>query len=111
MKVLEVNDGILSNIHEKLKSGYYIDKISIDADGVDAYKEENYVRLLFMYGILLDDGSIVEDGGDYVSVYLPLPLRFYEEWFFKYKELNLTVESIKAYDIEGYLKKMNLKIR
>ena len=98
-------DDILSNIHEKLKSGYYIDKISIDADGVDAHKKEKYIRLVFMHGILLDDGSMVEDGGDYVSVYLPLPLRFGEEWFKNYKKLNLTVESIKAYDIEGCLKK------
>ena len=101
---LEKDSDILTNIHEKLKSGFSLDKISIDADGVDAYKEESYVRLIFMHGIHLDDGSIVEDGGDYVSVYLPLPLRFDEEWFKKYKELNLTVESIKNYDVEGYLK-------
>ena len=92
------------NIHEKLKSGFYLDKISIDADGVDVYKEESNVRLVFMHGIHLDDGSIVEDGGDYVSVYLPLPLRFNEEWFKKYKELNLTEESIKAFEVEEYLK-------
>ena len=104
MEDLAVKDNILSNIKEKLESGYYIDKISIDADGVVACKEEKYVRLVFMHGILLDDGKMVEDGGDYVSVYLPLPLRFDEEWFKKYKELNLTVESIKGYDIEGYLK-------
>ena len=100
-----MEDNILSNIHEKLKSGFYLDKISIDADGVNANKEKDNVRLVFMHGILLDDSSMVEDGGDYVSVYLPLPLRFDEEWFKNYKELNLTVESMKAYDNEGYLKK------
>ena len=100
---MKVEDNILSNIHERLTSDFYLGKISIDADRVDAYKEDKYIRLVFMHGILLDDGSMVEDGGDYVSVYLPLPLRFNEEWFKKYKELNLTVESIKAYDIEGYL--------
>ena len=31
-------DGILVNLQEKLKSGFYLDKISIDADGVEAYK-------------------------------------------------------------------------
>ena len=96
----------MSNIHEKLESGFYLVKISIHADGVRAYKEEKYIRLVFMHGIHLDDGSIVEDGGDYVSVYLPLPLRFDEEWFKKYKELNLTVESIKNYVFEEYLKKV-----
>ena len=104
MEDSRVEDNILSNIHEKLKSGFYLDKISIDADGVDVYKEESNVRLVFMHGIHLDDGSIVEDGGDYVSVYLPLPLRFNEEWFKKYKELNLTEESIKAFKAEEYLK-------
>ena len=81
-----------------------IDKISIDADGVVAYKEKSNVILVFKHGIHLDDGSIVEDGGDYVSVYLPLPLRFNEEWFKKYKEINLIEESIKAFEVEGYLK-------
>ena len=104
MKDLAVEDNILSNIHEKLKLGFYLDKISIDADEVKVYKKENYIRLLFMHGIHLDDGKIVEDGGDYVSVYLPLPLRFNEEWFKKYKKLNLTEKSIKAFVVEEYLK-------
>ena len=52
------------------------------------------------------DRDIYEDGGDYVSVYLSLPLRFDEEWFKIYKELNLTVESIKNYVVEEYLKKV-----
>ena len=95
---------ILSNIDEKLKSGFYLDKISIDADGVEAYKEKDNVRLIFMNGILLDDGEMVEDGGDYVSIYLPLPLRFDKEWFKKYKEINLTVETIEDCYSEGYLK-------
>ena len=95
---------ILSNIDEKIKSGFYLDKISIDADGVEAYKEKDNLRLTFMHGILLDDGNIVEDGGDYVSIYLPLPLRFDEEWFKKYKEINLNVETIINCHLEGYLK-------
>ena len=74
MEVLPVENDILSNIDEKLKSGFYLDKISIDTDGVEAYKEKDNVRLIFMHGILLDDGKMVEDGGDYVSIYLPLPL-------------------------------------
>ena len=104
MKVLAVKDNILSNIQEKLKSGFYLDKISIVADGVEAYKEKDNVRLTFMHGILLDDGKMVEDGGDYVSIYSPLPLRFDEEWFKKYKEINLTEETIKDCHTEGYLK-------
>ena len=95
---------ILSNIKEKIKSGFYLDKISIDADGVEAYKEKDNVRLIFMNGILLDDGKMIEDGGDYVSIYLPLPLRFDEEWFKKYKEINLTVETFKNCYSEEYFK-------
>ena len=95
---------ILSNIDEKIKSGFYLDKISIDADGVEAYKEKDNVRLTFMQGILLDNSDLVENGGDYVSIYLPLPLRFDEEWFKKYKEINLNVETIKNCHSEGYLK-------
>ena len=104
MEDLAVEDNIISNIHEKLKSGFYLDKISIDADGVEAYKEKDNVRLIFMNRILLDDGKMVEDGGDYVSIYLPLPLRFDEEWFKKYKEITLTVETIEKCVSEGYLK-------
>ena len=93
----------LSNIKEKLNSGFYLDKINIDADGVEAYKEKDYVRLIFINGVLLDDGSMVEDGGDYVSIYLPLPLRFDEDWFKKYKKINLTVKNIKNFILEEYL--------
>ena len=49
------------------------------------------------------DGSMVEDGGDYVSIYLPLPLRFDEDWFKKYKKINLTVKNIKNFILEEYL--------
>ena len=101
---LKKDSDILHNLNKKLKSGFYLDKISIDADGVEAYKEKDYIRLIFMHGILLDDGKMVEDGGDYVSIYLPLPLRFDEEWFKKYKEINLNVETIKNCHLEGYLK-------
>ena len=94
---------ILYNIDEKIKSGFYLDKISINADEVEAYKGKDNIRLIFMNGILLDDGNIVEDGGDYVSIYLPLPLRFDEEWFEKYKKINLTVETIRDCCSEGYL--------
>ena len=104
MKYLVVEDNILSNIHEKLKSGFYLDKISIDSDMVVSHKDKRYIILTFMNCVKMDDGTMYEDGGDYVSVYLPLPLRFDKEWFKKYKELNLTVESIKDYEVEGYLK-------
>ena len=40
MEDLTVEDNILSNIHEKLKPGFYLDKMRIDADGVDAYKKK-----------------------------------------------------------------------
>ena len=100
---IEISNFIRSGIEQKIKSGFYLDKISIDADGVEAYKEKDNVRLTFMQGILLDNGDLVENGGDYVSIYLPLPLRFDEEWFKKYKEINLTVETIRDCFSEGYL--------
>ena len=94
---------ILSNIDEKLKSGFYLEKISIDADVVEAYKEKENIRLTFINCMLIY-GKMVEDGGDYVSIYLPLPLRFDEEWFKKYREINLTVDTIENCHSEGYLK-------
>ena len=94
---------MLPDIDEKIKSGFYLDKISIDADGVVSYKGKDNVRLTFMHGILLDNGDLVENGADYVSIYLPLPLRFDEEWFKKYKKINLTVETIRDCYSEGYL--------
>ena len=103
LSVIEMSNFILSGIDQKIKSGFYLDKISIDADGVEAYKEKDNVRLTFMQGILLDNSDLVENGGDYVSIYLPLPLRFDEEWFKKYKKINLTVETIRDCFSEGYL--------
>ena len=40
------------------------------------------------------NGELIEDGGDYVMIYLPLSLKFDEEWFKKYKEINLNVKTI-----------------
>ena len=91
-------------MEDLIVSKNYLDKISIDADTVEAYKEKDSIRLIFINGILLDNGKLVEDGGDYVSIYLPLPLRFDEEWFKKYKEINLTIETIENCYSEGYLK-------
>ena len=98
-----MNNDILSNIDEKLKSGFYLDKISIDADGVEAYKEKDYIRLILLHRIL-DDGDMVEDVSDYVSIFLPLPFRFDEEWFKKYKEINLNRGSVICYYLEKNLK-------
>ena len=100
---MEINNFIRSYIEQKIKSGFYLDKISIDADAVESYKEKDNIRLTFMNGILLDNGDLVENGGDYVSIYLPLPLRFDEEWFKKYKKINLTVETIRDCFSEEYL--------
>ena len=93
-------------MHESIGLNKYVDKISIDADSFKAYREKDSITLVFMNGVLLDDGSMVEDGGDYVSIYLPLPLRFDEEWFKKYKEINLNDHTIKNCYSEDYLKKV-----
>ena len=93
-------------MEDLIVSKNYIDRINIDSEAVEAYKEKDSIRLTFMNGILLDDGKMVEDGGDYVSIYLPLPLRFDEEWFKKYKEINLTEDTIKNCISEEYLKRV-----
>ena len=93
-------------MHESIGLNKYVDKISIDADSFKAYREKDSIRLVFMNGVLLDDGSMVEDGGDYVSIYLPLPLRFDEEWFKKYKEINLNDHTVNNCYSEDYLKKV-----
>ena len=98
-----LNDRIIKKNSPLLIDGINIDRINIDADGVNVYKKKEYIQLEFKHGIHFDDGSILEDGGDYASVYLPLPLIFNEEWFKKYKELNLNEESIKAFKVEGYI--------
>ena len=72
-----MEDNILSNIHEKIESGFYLDKINIDGKS---------------------------DVG--IAVRLPLPLRFDEEWFKYYKEQNITRGSVICYHIDGYLKKV-----
>ena len=98
MKYLAVEDNILSNIDEKLKSGYYIDKISIDGREFEIYeKTKEYLVLLCKNG---DSG----DGSDGLAVRLPLPLRFDEEWFKKYKEQHITRGSVICYHIDGFLK-------
>ena len=93
-------------MEDKIFSKNYIDRICIDSDVVEAYKEKDNVRVIFINTIELDDGTRVEDGGDYVSIYLPLPLRFDEKWFNKYKEINLTEDTSECCDSEGYIKKL-----
>ena len=77
MEVLPVENDILSNIDEKLKSGFYLDKINIDGK-FEIWKQEEKCLVLLCCNGKLDDGS------DGLAVRLPLPLRFDEEWFQKY---------------------------
>ena len=91
-------DHILSNIHEKLKSGFYLDKINIDGREFEIYEKTKE------YLVLLCKNGDPDDGGDGLAVRLPLPLRFDEEWFKKYKEINISRGSIIAYNMEGFLK-------
>ena len=70
MEDLAVEDNILSNIHEKLKSGFYLDKINIDGK-LEIWKKKCLV-------ILCCNGKS-DDGSDGLAVRLPLPLRFDEE--------------------------------
>ena len=66
-----MEDNILSNIHEKIESGFYLDKINIDGK-FEILKQEEKCLVLFCC-----DGK--SDVG--IAVRLPLPLRFDEEWF------------------------------
>ena len=97
MEDLAVEDNILSNIHEKLKSGFYLDKINIDGK-FEIWKQEEKCLVLLCCNGKSDDGS------DGLAVRLPLPLRFDEEWFKKYKEQNITIGGVICCHIEGYLK-------
>ena len=72
-------DGNLVNLQEKLESGFYLDKINIDGKFEILEEEEKCLVLLCCNGKL-------DDGSDGLAVRLPLPLRFDEEWFKKYKE-------------------------
>ena len=90
---------ILSNIHEKLKSGFYLDKINIDGK-FEIWKKKKEKCLV----ILCCNGKS-DDGSDGLAVRLPLPLRFDEEWFKKYKEINMSRGSvISYYNFKGFLK-------
>ena len=95
---MEGDKDILDNLHGKLVSGFYLDKINIDGKEFEVYEKEKEVL------VLLCKTGTIEDGGDGIAVHLPLPLRFDEKWFLKYKELNLTVESIISYYLEGFIK-------
>ena len=91
-------------MNESKSFSKYIDKINIDSDEFRISKEEGSIRLEFINGLLLDDGFMVEDGGDYVYIYLPLPLRFDQEWFEKYKKVNLNEDTIRNCISEEYIK-------
>ena len=98
MEDLAVENNILSNIHEKLASGFYLDKINIDG------REFEICEKTKEYLVLLCKNGDPDDGGDGLAVRLPLPLRFDEEWFKKYKGINITRGSVTSYHIDGFLK-------
>ena len=97
MEDLAVENNILFNINEKLKSGFYLDKINIDGKFEIWEQEEKCLVLLCCSGKS-------DDGSDGLAVRLPLPLKFDEEWFKKYKEINITRGSVICYHIDGFLK-------
>ena len=57
-------------MEDLIVSKNYIDRINIDSEAVEAYKEKDSIRLTFMNGILLDDGKMVEDGGDNMFLFI-----------------------------------------
>ena len=98
--------GYKRNFREKLKSGYFTNLISIFPQSVEAFQEKDYIRLLFRTYLSPDkNGDRYETGGDYVSLYLPLPLEFDDKWIEKYRKVNLTVRTIEDCYSGGYVKK------
>ena len=90
-------DDILDNLQEKLESDFYLDKINIDGK-FEIWKQEEKCLVLLCCNGKSDDGS------DGLAVRLPIPLRFDEEWFKKYKEQHITRGSVICYHIDGFLK-------
>ena len=97
MKDLIVSKHYLDNFDEKINSGFYLDKINIDGKFELLEQEEKCLVLLCCNGKS-------DDGSDGLAFRLPLSLRFDEEWFKKYKEININKGSIISYYLDGYLK-------
>ena len=92
-----MEDVILSNIDERLKSGFYLDRISINGTEFEVY-EKNEECL-----VLLCKTGNSDDGSDGIAVRLPLPLRFDEEWFKKYREINILKGNVISNYLEGLM--------
>ena len=94
------------DFREKIESGYFTNLISIFPQSVEAFQEKDYISLLFRTYLSPDkNGDRYETGGDYVSLYLPLPLEFDDKWIEKYRKVNLTVRTIEDCYSGGYVKK------
>ena len=91
-------DDILFNINEKIRSGFYLDKINIDGKFGIFRKDEKELILRCYSDKPLDDDL---NGCD---VTLPLPIRFDEKWFKKFKERNITKGDLIAYYLDRVLK-------
>ena len=64
----KTNSDVLDNLHEKLASVFYLDKINIDGKEFEVYEKDKEELVL-----LCKTGKI-EDGGDGIAVRFPLPL-------------------------------------
>ena len=94
------------DFREKIELGYFTNLISIFPQSVEAFQEKDHIRLLFRTYMSSDEnGDQYETGGDYVSLYLPLPLEFDDKWIEKYRKVNLTVRTIEDSISAGYVKK------
>ena len=94
------------DFREKIELGYFTNLISIFPQSVEAFQEKDHIRLLFRTYMSSDEnGDQYETGGDYVSLYLPLPLEFDDKWIEKYRKVNLTVRTIEDCYSADYVKK------
>ena len=100
----ETNIYVLDNLQEKLVSSFYLDKINIDGKEFEVY-EKNKKELV----LLCKTGNSDDDDG--IAVRFPLPPRFDEEWFSKYKNRNISSGSIICYYLEGFIKNKNNLIK
>ena len=88
---------ILFDIEDKMKSDYYLDKINIKGK-FNIFREDEDKLILSCHPPNAKD---LNPDYDMVDVYLPLPIRFDEEWFKKFKELNICRGNLISYYLGG----------
>ena len=79
----ENGDDILYDMDEKINSGFYLDKINIDGK-FEIFRKNDKELVLFC-----DSGKSLSKFSEGSDATFPLPIRFDEEWFKKFKKENI----------------------